>query len=171
MRVIAGEFRSRRLVAPDGDQTRPTPDRLKESLFSALGDRIEDCVFLDCYAGSGAVGIEALSRGAKRAIFIEKHPKALEALRKNLAALGLTDRATVITSSASKALQTQLADIVFLDPPYDRPNEYISALESVSDCQLLLVQHSIRQDLPEVCGEFSRFRQMRQGDNVVSFYE
>lgn len=171
MRVIAGEFKSRRLLAPEGDQTRPTPDRLKESLFSALGDRIEGCTFLDAYAGSGAVGIEALSRGASRAIFVERHPKALDALRKNLAALELTARAVVIAGSVSKALRTQLADIVFLDPPYDRPNEYTTALEAVSDCRLLLVQHSIRQSLPEVCGELSRVRQMRQGDNVVSFYE
>jgi 16S rRNA (guanine966-N2)-methyltransferase len=171
LRVIAGEFRSRRLISPDGDQTRPTPDRLKESLFSAIQSRLEGAVFLDAYAGSGAVGIEALSRGAKRAIFVEKHPKALEALRANLLALGVTDRATVITGSASKALSHQVADIVFLDPPYDRPAEYALAMEAVSDCGLLLVQHSVRQDVPEVCGELARVRQMRQGDNVISFYE
>ncbi len=171
MRIIAGEFRSRRLIAPEGDQTRPTPDRLREALFSALGDRVEGTVFLDAYAGSGSVGIEALSRGAKRAIFVEKHPKALEALRKNLASLGITDRASVINSAASKALKHQPADIVFVDPPYDREAEYSTAMEAVSDCKLLLVQHSIRLTLPEVCGELSRVRQMRQGDNVVSFYE
>ena len=171
MRVIAGEFRSRRLAAPAGSQTRPTPDRLKESLFSALGDRLLDCVFLDGYAGSGAVGIEALSRGARQALFVEKHPHALEALRANLADLGLTDRASVIAGSVSKALRHHAADIVFLDPPYDRPNEYVLSMEAVADCQLLLVQHSFRQTLPEVSGDLSRVRELRQGDNVISFYE
>ncbi|MBY0504858.1 MAG: 16S rRNA (guanine(966)-N(2))-methyltransferase RsmD [Bryobacteraceae bacterium] len=171
MRVIAGEFRSRQLVAPAGTQTRPTPDRLRESLFSALGDRVEGSVFLDAYAGSGSVGIEALSRGAKRAVFVEKHPQALAALRTNLEKLGIGSRATVINSAAARALRQQVADIVFLDPPYDRPTEYDAALESVGECGLLLVQHSVRQSLPEVCGELARVRQMRQGDNVISFYE
>ena len=171
VRIIAGEFKSRRLVAPEGDQTRPTPDRLREALFSALGNCVEDKVFLDAYAGSGSVGIEALSRGAKRAIFVEKHPKALAALRANLASLGLTDRATVITTAVSRALATQPADIIFLDPPYDRESEYSLAMEAIPECKLLLVQHSIRLTLPEVSGELTRVRQMRQGDNVVSFYE
>ena len=171
VRIIAGEFKSRRLIAPEGDQTRPTPDRLREALFSALGDRVEDTVFLDAYAGSGSVGIEALSRGAKRAIFVEKHPKALAALRANLAALGLAHRATVITTAVSRALPTQPADIIFLDPPYDRESEYSLAMEAIPECKLLLVQHSIRLTLPEVSGELRRVRQMRQGDNVVSFYE
>lgn len=171
MRIIAGDFKSRRLVAPEGDQTRPTPDRLREALFSALGHRVVDTVFLDAYAGSGSVGIEALSRGAKRAIFVEKHPKALAALRANLASLGLSDRATVIATAVSRALPTQPADIVFLDPPYDRESEYTLAMEAISDAKLLLVQHSIRLNLPEVCGELCRVREMRQGDNVVSFYE
>lgn len=171
VRIIAGEFKSRRLVAPEGDQTRPTPDRLREALFSALGDRVEDTVFLDAYAGSGSVGIEALSRGAKRAIFVEKHPKALVALRANLASLGLVHRATVITTAVSRALPNQPADIIFLDPPYDRESEYSLAMEAIPECKLLLVQHSIRLTLPEVSGELRRVRQMRQGDNVVSFYE
>ena len=170
VRIIAGEFKSRRLIAPEGDQTRPTPDRLREALFSALGDRVEDTVFLDAYAGSGSVGIEALSRGAKRAIFVEKHPKALAALRANLAALGLAHRTTVITTAVSRALPTQPADIIFLDPPYDRESEYSLAMEAIAECKLLLVQHSIRLTLTEVSGELSRVRQMRQGDNVISFY-
>ncbi len=171
MRVIAGEFRSRQLNAPAGNQTRPTPDRLRESLFAALGDQVEGCTFLDGYAGSGSVGIEALSRGAQRAIFVEKHPQALIALRANLDKLRVTTRSTVICGAVSKVLRQHAADIVFLDPPYDREAEYSLAMEAVGDCRLLLVQHSARQLLPEVCGELSRVRQMRQGDNVISFYE
>lgn len=171
MRVIAGEFRSRRLLAPAGDQTRPTPDRLKESLFSAIQPRLTGATFLDAYAGSGAVGIEALSRGAAHCIFVERHPLALEALKANLAALDLNSRSRIVNSAASKALRHHLADIVFLDPPYDRETEYPLAMEAISDCRLLLVQHSIRLTLPEVSGDLQRVREMRQGDNVITFYE
>ena len=171
MRVISGEFRSRQLTAPAGTQTRPTPDRLRESLFSALGDRVGGCTFFDGYAGCGSVGIEALSRGAKHAIFVEKHPQALVALRANLEKLRVKDRATVICGSVSKVLRQQVAEIVFLDPPYDKEAEYPLSMEAVGECGLLLVQHSVRLTLPDVSGELARVRQMRQGDNVVSFYE
>src|SRR5215204_3935346 len=96
MRVIAGEFRSRRLKTLPGLETRPTPDRLRESLFNILASRIEGVTFLDAYAGTGAVGIEALSRGAARAIFIERTRAATEIIRENLAALNLTTRAEVL---------------------------------------------------------------------------
>src|ERR1700738_3139604 len=128
MRVIAGEFRSRRLKTIPGLETRPTPDRLRESLFDVLAPRIQDCVFLDAYAGTGAVGIEALSRGARRAIFVEKHPAAVAVIRENLAALGLENRAEVYTSKAVPVLERVSADIVFLDPPYEREGEYDPAV-------------------------------------------
>src|SRR5204863_657757 len=91
MRVIAGEFRSRRLKTLPGLALRPTPDRLREALFNVLAPRIEGATFLDAYAGSGAVGIEALSRGASHAIFLEKHPAAVRVLRENLVSLGIED--------------------------------------------------------------------------------
>src|SRR6516162_6983535 len=96
MRVIAGEFRSRRLKSIPGLATRPTPDRLRETLFDILGDRVEGAIFVDAYAGTGAVGIEALSRGADHAYFLERNRAALDAIRANLAALGLEQRATVL---------------------------------------------------------------------------
>src|SRR3979409_228498 len=96
MRVIGGEFRSRRLKTLPGLSLRPTPDRLREALFNVLAPRIEGVTFLDAYAGSGSVGIEALSRGAAHAIFIEKHFNAARVLRENLALLGIDDRATVV---------------------------------------------------------------------------
>ena len=101
MRVIAGEFRSRRLKSLPGLDTRPTPDRLRETLFNVLASLIPKCVFMDVYAGTGAVGIEALSRGARRAIFIEKNRAAVEVIHENLAALGLEGRAEVFTSKAT----------------------------------------------------------------------
>src|SRR5262249_17472890 len=119
MRIIAGEFRSRRLKSIPGAVTRPTPDRLREALFNILQHRIEGATFLDAYAGTGAVGIEALSRGASHAWFLEKNRAALDVIRENLATLGLERRATVVTGPAALTIGHHRADIVFLDPPYD----------------------------------------------------
>src|SRR5579864_9019628 len=128
MRVIAGEFRSRRLKTLAGLETRPTPDRLREALFNVLTPVIADAVFLDAYAGTGAVGIEALSRGARRCVFVEKNRAAIGVIRENLAALGLENRAEVYTSKAPPVLERVSADIVFLDPPYESEKEYETAL-------------------------------------------
>ena len=116
MRIIAGEFRSRRLKSVAGRETRPTPDRLRETLFDILAPRIEGATFLDGYAGTGAVGIEALSRGARHALFLERNRHALETIRQNLAALDLEARATVLTGPVLLTLPRCQADIVFLDP-------------------------------------------------------
>ncbi len=128
LRVIAGEFRSRLLKSVSGLETRPTPDRLREALFNVLTPVIEGAVFADAYAGTGAVGIEALSRGAKRAIFVERHRGAVEVIRDNLAALGIADRAEVFTGKATAVLERVSADIVFLDPPYALVPEYQECL-------------------------------------------
>ena len=126
MRVIAGEFRSRRIKSVPGLAVRPTPDRLREALFNVLAPRIAGAIFLDGYAGSGSVGIEALSRGARRAIFIERDGKALGVLRENLKALGIEDRAIV----ARALTKEHTTDIAFIDPPYPLEGEYRSALEN-----------------------------------------
>src|ERR1700722_896934 len=120
MRVIAGEFRSRRLKSLPGLETRPTPDRMRETLFNVLAGSIADAVFMDIYAGTGAVGIEALSRGARRCVFIEKNRRAVEVIHENLTTLGLTSRAEVFSSKAATVLGRAhsdiSADIAFLDP-------------------------------------------------------
>src|SRR5256885_14287358 len=118
MRVIAGEFRSRRLKSIPGDATRPTSDRMRETLFNILQTRIEGTTFVDAYAGTGAVGIEALSRGAAHAFFLERNRAAVEAIRENLASLGLETRATVLKGPALHTIARQRGDIVFVDPPY-----------------------------------------------------
>src|SRR5712671_4476953 len=114
MRVIAGEFRSRLLKSIPGDATRPTPDRLRETLFDILTPRIEGVVFLDAYAGTGAVGIEALSRGAKHAIFLEKNRAAVDTIQANLATLKAATRATVVLGPVLRTIARHKADIVFL---------------------------------------------------------
>lgn len=171
MRVISGEFRSRRLKTVSGLALRPTPDRLREALFNVLAPRIAGATFLDAYAGSGAVGIEALSRGAAHAILIEKHFAAVRVIRENLAALGIEDRATVVQSAAVPALARFQPDIVFLDPPYTAPAEYNAALNLLGDSPaLVLAQHDKRLELAERYGKLTRTRVLTQGDNAVSFY-
>jgi 16S rRNA (guanine966-N2)-methyltransferase len=172
LRVIGGEFRSRPLKTLRGLETRPTPDRLRESLFNVLAPRIRDCVFLDAYAGTGAVGIEALSRGARRAIFVEKNPAAVAVIRDNLAALGLENRSEVYPSKALPVFERVSADIVFLDPPYEREDEYESGLTILggADSELVIVQHSSRVSLKSDYGNVRRYRELKQGDNVLSFY-
>ncbi len=123
MRITGGLFRSRTLVAPKGQQTRPTSDRVREALFSSLATLVdlEGCRFADLYAGSGAVGIEALSRGAAHALFVESSPKATRVLWENLAALGVAHAAEVVTAPVASALARgpgEPYDVVFADPPY-----------------------------------------------------
>lgn len=172
MRVIAGEFRSRRLKSIPGLATRPTPDRLRQTLFDILGPRVEGAVFLDAYAGTGAVGIEALSRGAARAVFIEKSKNAAQVIRENLASLGIENRALLVVSAALSALAIHKADIVFLDPPYDREAEYTTALKLLGESatQFAIAQHPVRLALEDVYGELKRSRIVKQGDNALSIY-
>jgi 16S rRNA (guanine(966)-N(2))-methyltransferase RsmD len=172
VRVIAGEFRSRRLKTIPGLATRPTPDRLRETLFDILGSQVVDAVFLDAYAGTGAVGIEALSRGARQAIFIERSRGAGQVIRENLASLAIEGRALVVTASVASSLARYKADIVFLDPPYERQAEYATAFEALRENPpaLVIVQHSVRFALAESLASFQRTRTLRQGDNELSFY-
>jgi 16S rRNA (guanine966-N2)-methyltransferase len=172
MRVIAGEFRSRRLKSIPGAATRPTPDRLRETLFDILGPRVEGTEFVDAYAGTGAVGIEALSRGSSHAYFLERNRAALDAIRENLASLGLEARATVVPGGALASLTRHASGIVFLDPPYDLEREYAAALDALGQSPPLLtvVQHSVRLTLAETYGQLRRNRLARQGDNALSFY-
>jgi 16S rRNA (guanine(966)-N(2))-methyltransferase RsmD len=172
MRVIAGEFRSRRLKSLPGNDTRPTPDKLRETLFNVLAPRIEGAVFLDAYAGTGAVGIEALSRGAAHVYLLERSRAALEVIRQNLAALDLERRATVVAGPVLVTLARCPADIVFLDPPYSQEREYAEMLERLGEAppSLVVAQHSVRLKLAESYGALGLTRVVKQGDNALSFY-
>lgn len=172
MRVIAGEFRSRLLKSLPGLDVRPTPDRLREALFNVLTPRIDGAVFADLYAGTGAVGIEALSRGAARAVFVEHNRAAVRVIRENVQALGLEARADVRQGHVTALISIVRADIVFLDPPYRLVNEYEIALEALGRkaTGLVIVQHDVRTQLAESCGALKRARVLKQGDNCLSFY-
>jgi 16S rRNA (guanine(966)-N(2))-methyltransferase RsmD len=152
---------------------RPTPDRLREALFNVLAPRIGGSVFLDAYAGSGAVGIEALSRGAKRVILIERKSVAIEVIRENLASLGVSkEAASVVRGQASVLLGNFPADIAFLDPPYELEGEYSAALNAFAGtpCELAIAQHASRLTLAEEYGRLRKTRVLKQGDNSLSFY-
>jgi 16S rRNA (guanine(966)-N(2))-methyltransferase RsmD len=188
MRVIAGEYRRRTLIAPAGVATRPTSDRLRETLFNVLAPRLAGASFLDLYAGSGANGIEALSRGAARAVFVEQAGPALSAIRANLAALqvpgGWSIEAQPVAVWLRKSAGKGIAafDIVFLDPPYDDGQEYASALGLLgSEALALLAPGAVivaehrrarrgGENLASSYGLLERARVVEQGDGALSFY-
>lgn len=141
MRVIAGTCRSLPLLTPAGENTRPTTDRIKETLFNMIQGEIPGCIFYDFFAGSGGIGIEALSRGAKHAYFVENGKQALDCIKKNLNFTKLADKSTVISRDVLSAIPflTEKADIIFMDPPYQLGNE-------TSVCQILRQSGCLKED-------------------------
>ena len=181
MRVIAGKYKSRRLAAPTGVQTRPTSDRLRETLFNVVAPYMEDSVWLDLFAGSGAIGIEALSRGARSVYFVDSAVAAARTIRKNLHTLAIDEGADVIERDAATALrmldtQVVLCDFVFLDPPYRKLGDYEQVLGFLSQSRLLnpgsqvIAEHDKHFDPGDSFGSLHRHRTLRQGDAVLSFY-
>ena len=187
MRIIAGSYRSRPLKAPPGLSTRPTSDRLRETLFNVLAPRMQGAAFLDLYAGSGAVGIEALSRGAAHVTFVERAPAALKVLRGNLERLGIGSGFRIYPGAwarfcalAAKAdPKPERYEVVFLDPPYDEEREYTatlgllggSAAALLAPGALVIAEHARKQALDDRYGNLNRTRQLKQGDAILSFYE
>jgi 16S rRNA (guanine966-N2)-methyltransferase len=175
MRVIAGSARSRRLIVPKCADLRPTADMVREALFASLGPRAIDCRFGDLYAGSGSVGIEALSRGAACCVFIEQHPECLKALRANLQDTGLADRAEVVRGDCLTQLepvwQRGPLDIVFMDPPYRQSAEPLLRLT------LRLAQQSGRHCVAVVQCErgmqpaLPASKEKRYGGTLLLYYE
>ncbi len=181
MRVIAGQYKRRPLKTLKGLRTRPTSDRLRETLFNVIAPAVPGAVVADCYAGSGAVGIEALSRGAEWVYFLESHRPAARIIRENLARLGIEESVEILAFDVVAGLRelqqrpVQL-DIVFLDPPYQAAAEYDKALGWLGEATLLapyawvIAEHHRKQALADDYGALSRTRTLRQGDAVLSFY-
>jgi 16S rRNA (guanine(966)-N(2))-methyltransferase RsmD len=175
MRVIAGIYKGLQLQAPGWPGLRPTSDRLRETLFNVLAPRIDGARFLDAYAGTGAVGIEALSRGAAHVTFVEQDPRAQELIQSNLQRCGVTDRYAIIRAGFQSAAGTlhEAFDVLFVDPPYGAA-ELAQALETAAQLAtagtLLILEHAKRDPAPEVAAGVQRTRQLVQGDSVLSFY-
>ena len=184
MRVIAGTYRSRKLLAPRGLQTRPTSDRLRETLFNILSPRLRGSRFVDLYSGTGAVGIEALSRGASHVWFAENDIAALTSLRQNLSALKIGRDFTLEDRGVGALLQRlgKLAtpiDLIYLDPPYEAEDEYSGTLNFFGSVRgravlagdaLVIAEHSSKVTLPARFGALERTRQLKQGDAALSFF-
>jgi 16S rRNA (guanine(966)-N(2))-methyltransferase RsmD len=185
MRVIAGKYRSRRLHSLAGTDLRPTADRLRETLFDVLtagnSSALEGTVWIDLYAGTGAVGIEALSRGAGMVYFVESSSQAVKLIKKNLQSLKVEAEFEILQQESVRALR-QLevsevqADFVFLDPPYRMEEAYGQALAILSRSRLLkaesmvITEHAKRFDPAEDFGRLHRCRKLAQGDAALSFY-
>ncbi|HTV08918.1 MAG TPA: 16S rRNA (guanine(966)-N(2))-methyltransferase RsmD [Candidatus Aquilonibacter sp.] len=184
MRVIAGEYRSRRLETPRGMATRPTSDKLRETLFNVLGARLVGSKFVDLYAGSGAVGIEAMSRGAEFCWFAETAAPAVAAIRTNLKALkvaggyAVEDRGVArLLGSLSKSARAEV-DVVFLDPPYKAAEEYERTMEFLGahadeilkEDAVVVAEHARKVQLADHFGGLERYRLLEQGDAALSFY-
>jgi 16S rRNA (guanine(966)-N(2))-methyltransferase RsmD len=189
MRVIAGQYRRRTLRSLPGLEIRPTADRLRETLFNVLSAgnpaALADSMWLDLYAGTGAVGIEALSRGARMVYFVESSKAAAELIARNLKSLGIEGGIAsgfqIVKVEAGKALRQleavgAVADFVFLDPPYSMQEEYAKTLAVLAESKLLrerslvIAEHQKRFDPGEASGELRRYRKLVQGEAALSFY-
>ena len=186
MRIVAGKYRSRQLKSLPGLDVRPTADRLRETLFNVLTagnpSAMEGTVWVDLFAGTGAVGIEALSRGASMVHFVESSGRSAELIRKNLASLEIGTGFQILKQDSIRALRAlessgMTADFVFLDPPYDAEGAYRQTLETLSKSELLkpesivIAEHQKKFDPGESFESLVRYRKLEQGDAALSFYQ
>jgi 16S rRNA (guanine966-N2)-methyltransferase len=177
MRIIAGSLKGRRLRPPDWDGVRPTSDKLRETLFNVLAPRMPAARLLDGYAGTGAVGIEAISRGAQEVTFVERDRRAQALIAKNLADCGIAEGYAIIGSTVLHAIETlrdgPAFDIVFLDPPY--ASDIHDVLQTVGaivkEDGIVIVEHARRSQPPASAGVLARTREVRSGDSSLSMYE
>jgi 16S rRNA (guanine(966)-N(2))-methyltransferase RsmD len=177
MRVIAGSLKGRRLQAPAWDGLRPTSDKLRETLFNVLAARIGDARVLDGFAGTGAVGIEALSRGAAHVTLVESDPRAVRLIERNLEHCAVTERHAIIRArfaDAARRLHPGAFEVVFLDPPYES-DAIVSSLEAaaplVAPAGLLILEHARRDAAPARAGSLTKTRDIMSGDSALSFYQ
>lgn len=184
MRIIAGKYRGRRLKSPPSLETRPTSDRLRETLFNILAPRIKGARFLDLCAGSGAVGIEALSRGAAHATFVDQSRRMCALIEANLGELTVDENdIEIVHDEAAEFLRRRAKkeappfDIVFFDPPYEADYDFV--LERLRDeyrvllttDAIVVVEHHKKRELKEAFGALNRYRTLKQGESVLSFYQ
>jgi 16S rRNA (guanine966-N2)-methyltransferase len=180
MRVIAGSLKGRRLKAPDWDGLRPTSDKLRETLFNILAPRVAGARVVDAYAGTGAVGIEALSRGALHVTFVEQDKRAQTLIAENLAHCSIATGYNIVRAGARRAFQSfgsdAWFDIILLDPPYAATEAELTGVlaaagEHVTEAGVVVLERGRRRPPPDVTGRLERSRDVVSGDSALTFYE
>lgn len=178
MRIVAGRFRGRRLEAPDSMRIRPTSDRVREALFSIIASRVPGSHVLDLFAGTGALGLEALSRGAAQAVFVDQGAEAIRIIRVNIQRLGVSDQAEVLQGDVNQVIRRlvhrkSVFDLIFMDPPYGKghiettlPNLSSLALPET----LLIAEHAVKERLPASPIEWLPIDMRAYGDTAISFF-
>ncbi len=177
MRIITGEYRGRKLETPIGNHVRPTSDKVKESIFNLLMNDIWDAVCVDLFAGTGGLGLEALSRGARKCYFCDNSRDSIGLIKKNIAKCNAQSKSVVLPGDFTRALSglTEQADIFILDPPYkDGPYEkclgLIDTLDLLTDEGIIIAEHGFRDELPEITGNLKRIKEKRYGTIKLSIY-
>jgi len=179
MRIIAGRHKGRKLTSLPGKTTRPTSGKVREAIFSIVADRIEDAAVIDLFAGTGAFGLEAISRGASHAVFVDSDRKGIEIIRKNVAACGEHDRSTVLLADASGGLRRLSLsggefDLVFMDPPYNRQAirpalEELAASGILSKGAVIAIEHDKNETIPEDIAGIGITDRRKYGKTLVTF--
>jgi 16S rRNA (guanine966-N2)-methyltransferase len=178
MRIISGTSKGRRLATPKSQAIRPTSNRVKESIFNILGEEVKGKVVLDLFAGTGNLGIEALSRGAKKVLFVEKGRQALRLIQRNLFQFGMRERSEILPKDVSRAIgilkqRGESFDLILMDPPYEKGLIQNTLLKLHShriyhEDSILVIEHNRREPIPEMV-EWTLIRQRRTGDTLISF--
>lgn len=181
LRIIGGEFRGRKINQPEFDTVRPTKDRIRESVFNVIAASIPGTSVLDAFAGSGAYGLEALSRGAVKAAFLEKDPRCCKVIRENIGSLGIAEKAQIVTADAFEWIELSPKgqnrfDIAFADPPYAKGMAKkflikINHYDILNHFGLLIIEHNCEESLPDAEGAFILLKRKTYADVSVSFYQ
>jgi 16S rRNA (guanine966-N2)-methyltransferase len=177
MRVTGGTGKGRKLKVPAGSRVRPTSDKVKQALFNILGQKVEGALFLDLFAGTGGIGIEALSRGAGRVVFVVDSRDSLKVIKKNVEQTGFVEHAQIVASKAETFLKktSEQFDIVFLDPPYSLALEPLLKVLAESGIlkldSILIAEHFKKQPSIEHTGNLALYREAQYGDTVLTFYK
>ena len=177
MRIITGEYRGRKLEAPIGNSVRPTSDKVKESIFNLLMNDVYGAVCVDLFAGTGGLGLEALSRGAEKCYFCDSSRESLGLIKTNIAKCGAQDKSVVMAGDFTKTLSSlkEQADVFLLDPPYsdglyEKCLNMIDSLDLLTDDGIIIAEHGKRDYVPEEAGSLVKVREKRYGTVMLSIY-
>jgi len=179
MNIIGGVYRGRKIAMPRGVKIRPTSNKVREALFNILGNKVVDSVCLDLFAGSGSLGLEALSRGAAKCVFVDNNAKCVNTIRENLKKLGISDKAKImqliVAQAVTKLSGKEKFDLIFIDPPYlkdwvKKVLINIGGYDILKYSCIIVYEHHKKEFPPEILGGLVRFKQSKYGDTVLSFY-